>query len=614
MKKLYKMASNKYLNYLIWLGLVMISFFNVDYVFRYASTQKILYFSVLSKYANSFTLSWILIFSIIFILLNKKIGKKLYIVLITIFQIYTFAQLIHLNLLDRFFGIYDLFSVGEGIGYFLSLIVHANLYSFLSIILNIILGYLTLKFWPEERPTNRVLFTISFTLLCLSLGLRFDCLSWLNIEETTDSWNSNQEASKVYNRYNNPTSSVQISGTYEFIYRDLKLFFFRDKDLTETEVAEISNFLESRNLTKENDYTGIFKDKNVIMIMLESVDYTFFNKDVMPTLFSLKDKSLYFENRYSPIFGIGATFNSEFTSLTGNYSSTDGIAAYFYTQNDFKYSLPNMFKEEGYCVNSFHMNRPTFYERVNMHQQMGFEKYNSFYDYAGKFVDVDSEILDYDNIYHDIVKDEKFFSFIITYSAHLPYDSSNRTCREYMQDKFYDKDDYETSCFKSALYDTDLFIKKLIEKLEADNKLNDTVIILYGDHLAYAYNKRVLMGGNEIYDLNKGIYMIYNPKLAGKKINTLNTTIDMTPTIANLFALEQYNPNNYLGVDVFNKKANHLAYFADYNWYDGKIYSADLQDGIYRANKKYINDNNSYVEKLIDYNNKMVAGNYYKYH
>ena len=259
------------------------------------------------------------------------------------------------------------------------------------------------------------------------------------------------------------------------------------------------------------------------------------------------------------------------------------------------------------------MNDGKFYDRSLMHKQFGFEKYNSFKDYTGKYIKTDSEILDYDNIYQAIAPEEPFFSFLVTYSAHLPYTSENEVCQNKMQDKFYNKDDYETSCFKSTLYDTDTFINKLITKLKSDNKLDDTVIILYGDHLAYSYSKRVQMGGNENYNLNKGVYMIYNSKTTPEEIDTLNTTIDMVPTILNLFDLKGYDPNNYLGIDTFNKKANHIVYFSDYNWYDGKTYSGNLSKKDYLNNKKYVDNMNDYVANLIDYDNKIVMHDYYKY-
>ena len=613
MQKIRKLLNNEYFNYIFWLLLVFLSFFTIDYITRYACMLYIDCLNVQNIYATYFSIFWIIILSLILIFLPKKVGKRVYIILISIFSIYAFALLTHLSILGRTFNVYDLFSAGEGLTYFSDILNHLNPYAFLIIFLSIILCGVALKLWPEIRLENHALASIFVIAICLGCACKTNAQYYLNDTAATEEWNSYEEAKFIYERFSNPTSSLEVSGLYEFIYRDLTLYLKKDKAISQDEVNEITSYLKSRKLTKENNHTGIFEGKNVIMIMMESVDNTYLNKDVMPTLNSLKSKSLYFKNRYSPIYGIGATFNSEFTSLTGTYSSTEGMAAYFYTNNNYQYSLPNLFKENGYKVNSFHMNDGKFYDRSIMHKQFGFAKYNSFKDYTGKYIRTDSEILDYDNIYQAIAPDEPFFSFIVTYSAHLPYTSENEVCQNKMQDKFYNKDDYETSCLKSTLYDTDTFINKLITKLKSDNKLDDTVIILYGDHLAYSYSKRIQMGGNENYNLNKGVYMIYNSKITPEEIDTLNTTIDMVPTILNLFDLKGYDPNNYLGIDTFNKKANHIVYFSDYNWYDGKTYSGNLSKKDYLNNKKYVDNMNDYVANLIDYDNKIVMHDYYKY-
>ena len=512
------------------------------------------------------------------------------------------------------FTIYDIFSIKEGFTYFTSIIHYINYYSFIVILLSVILGYFTLKLWPNREIPFRYKFIMIFVIVSLALFLRTSNIDYLNTNNFDYYFDSNKNPSKVYENYNNPTSAIELSSIYEFIFKDISSILNFNNDLDTNEINDITNYLYSRSIEKENNYTGIFKDKNVIMIMLESIDLLFLNNEVTPNLYYLYNNGLAFINRYTPIYGIGATFNTEFTSLTGTYSSTVGKSAYFYNNNNFKYSLPNMFKNNNYIVNSFHMNDGTFYDRNVMHKAFGFNKYNSFIDYTGKKIYSDSEILDFDNIYNAIApNDKKFFSYIITYSAHLPYSSDNETCQKYMQQDFYDPNDYETSCYKSALYDTDLFIGKLVDKLEDNNILDDTVLIIYGDHIPYSYNKRVKMGENENYDLNKGLYLIYNPNIKAQKIDTINTTIDMVPTILNLFDLEGYNPNNYLGVDVFNKDVLHIAYFSDYNWLDNNYYSANITEEDYDKNKDYIDKINDYVTNQINYNNMIVMGNYYKY-
>ena len=609
-----KVLNNKYWRYSLFIILLILSYFGLDFLTRSASALKQLYFWPIDIITTKFTLAWCFIFAIIYMLIPKKIGKKIYIISLIVLNIYSLAQLIHLNLLGRIFTVYDIFSVREGFTYITGIVTHINLFSILIILYSLLIGYFTTHIWPEKNLAIRYQCTIYFIFTLLFLALRTSNITYLNNDNVDYSFDSNKNHIKVYKNFNNPTSALQLTGIYEYIFRDIYLSLSYDEEVNTEDIAKITTYLEERNLVKDNDYTGLFKDKNVIMIMLESVDTLFLNEEVMPNLIYLKDESLYFTNRYTPIFGTGATFNTEFTSLTGTYSSTIGKAAYFYTQNDYEYSLPSIFKNNGYVVNSFHMNDATFYDRGLMHEAFGFSKYNSFKDYTGKMLYSDSEILNYDNIYHAIApSDTKFFSFIITYSAHMPYTWENPTCNNYMQEDLEVENDYETSCYKSALYDTDKFIGTLVSRLKEDNLLNDTVIILYGDHLPYAFNKRVEMGEEEDYNVNKGLYLIYNPTIQGEKIDTITTTIDMVPTILNLFGLEGYNPDNYLGVDVFNKDALHITYFSDYNWIDGTYYSANLDEETYLEDKDYIDKINNYVEKQIEYNNKMVMGNYYKY-
>lgn len=53
---------------------------------------------------------------------------------------------------------------------------------------------------------------------------------------------------------------------------------------------------------------------------MESIDSWLVNEEVMPTLTKLASEGLNFTNRYAPVFGGGATINSEFAANTGMYS------------------------------------------------------------------------------------------------------------------------------------------------------------------------------------------------------------------------------------------------------------------------------------------------------
>ena len=231
MQKIRKLLNNEYFNYILWLLLVFLSFFTIDYITRYACMLHIDFLNVKNIYATYFSVFWIIILSLILVFLPKKVGKIVYIILISIFSVYAFALLTHLSILGRTFNIYDLFSAGEGLTYFSDILNHLNPYAFLIVFLSIILCWITLKLWPKTRLENRALASLAIIFLCLGFTCKTNALYYLNDTATTEKWNSYEEPKFIYERFSNPTSSLEVSGLYEFIYRDLALYFKKDKEI-----------------------------------------------------------------------------------------------------------------------------------------------------------------------------------------------------------------------------------------------------------------------------------------------------------------------------------------------------------------------------------------------
>ena len=76
------------------------------------------------------------------------------------------------------------------------------------------------------------------------------------------------------------------------------------KDIIENETNNTLNTLNkyfiSQNISDKNEYTGLFKDKNLIVIMMESVNDIIINSKYYPNFDYLLNHSYYFENNYSP--------------------------------------------------------------------------------------------------------------------------------------------------------------------------------------------------------------------------------------------------------------------------------------------------------------------------
>lgn len=73
----------------------------------------------------------------------------------------------------------------------------------------------------------------------------------------------------------------------------------------------------TRSRRADTPMTGAFAGKNLIFIMMESMDDWLVTPEYMPNLYRLEQEGVYFRNYYAPIFLAAATFNSEFTANTG---------------------------------------------------------------------------------------------------------------------------------------------------------------------------------------------------------------------------------------------------------------------------------------------------------
>ena len=301
-----------------------------------------------------FTISYIIIILLIYFL-KPKIGKKIYLIFIIIFNVYAIAQLLHFRILDRCLTITDILVANQAtgmVGYTFSQLKISYILVVISSLILSIFAFFLMKKVTYKIPKRKYFIPLIIVLFILTRGL---AISFLGNKVSNKDWNFWNVSKNVYIDYNNPSRSFIISGSYEYFFRDIYTYI---RDLTKKEnnndIEEINKYISKLNYQKEdNEYTNIFKDKNLIMIMLESIDSWLVNEEVMPTLTNLKNTGLDFTNRYSPTFGGGSTINTEFASLTSLYAAIVNQPI-FQINNNYDYSLPNLFKSNGYKVNSVH--------------------------------------------------------------------------------------------------------------------------------------------------------------------------------------------------------------------------------------------------------------------
>ncbi|MFV0399867.1 MAG: sulfatase-like hydrolase/transferase, partial [Oscillospiraceae bacterium] len=144
---------------------------------------------------------------------------------------------------------------------------------------------------------------------------------------------------------------------------------------TDETLRTIHSYLAGQTPSMKNEYTGLFKGKNLIMITAESFNSWAISPERTPTLYRLSHEGFVFQNFYTPLWW-ASTSDGEYvtcTSLTPKAGEQSfGVAA----DNSLYFCLGNQLRAQGYDTNAYHDHTYTYYSRNITHPNMG-------YDYKG---------------------------------------------------------------------------------------------------------------------------------------------------------------------------------------------------------------------------------------
>jgi phosphoglycerol transferase MdoB-like AlkP superfamily enzyme len=85
---------------------------------------------------------------------------------------------------------------------------------------------------------------------------------------------------------------------------------------TDETLLSMHKYFSSLTPTKQNEYTGLWKGKNLIWRCAEGFSCYAVDQNLTPTLYKLANEGFVFENFYNPIWGV-STSDGEYTTCTG---------------------------------------------------------------------------------------------------------------------------------------------------------------------------------------------------------------------------------------------------------------------------------------------------------
>ncbi len=601
--------------------LLALPFILIDLITRLMG-HNIKFFSVYRLVPNLFTLTWVMLFLGICLSFKDKIGKIIY-SFFAFFSLSMFLlQNVYFSMTKNYFSFTLLESASEGKAYILDTILNCNKLVYVFFLLILGLFIFCIKKYPKNKKFNKyILINISVVFLILHLITPL----FLGRANTTLVWSTWKNPKNVYNLYNDSNKSMRVSGIYEYTFRNFYVSFLRKEKTNEEELRELEEIYSKEVTKSKNSYTNKYKGKNIIFLQLEGIDNWLLNKNDTPTLYSMLNNSINFKNHYSFYTGGGSTFNSEFAVNTGfivplSYNRN----SYSFNKNSFPYSMPRLFKEQGYSVNAFHMNTGEFYSRTINYKNWGYDNYYGLIDMY-KFDDSSYELdrtMFANPEYVDLMfpEDTNFVDYIITYSTHMPFNNSKGVCKMlYNLDNIDKEVEFsqmsEEECARRQTKETDYMVSLLLQELKTRGLYDNTVMVVFSDHYLYTLEDQSILSkykNTKNNLINKTPFFIWSSKGERKDINQVTSQLNILPTVFNLMGID-YNPNYYIGVDALGKNYSGIVFFSDYSWYDGNVYTVD---GEVKNNKKISKASliakNEKINELARKNDLTLKYNYFK--
>lgn len=623
--------------------------FLIEIVFNIALFNKITYYFF---YILLFSILTGTIISLITGFLNKSVNKISNIVINSVITLIFIAQLIHYRFYQSIFSIYSLINGAQVFGFMSAIgkiMLHNTeyiIFLLFPLFFFIVLG-LNISFKKYTKKELLILIGIIPISLLLSILV-------LNTDK-----DKNYNAKDLYYNTHAPTISTQKLGLLTTMRLDLKraIFGFTDKIMLEDkEIEEVNKsenkkeynilnidfdklieeedndkirslhkYFKSVTPTEKNKYSGMFKDKNLIVITAEAFSPIAIDKELTPTLYKMYTEGFSFSNFYTPIFYV-STSDGEYVSLT-SLLPKEGVWSF---QESSKISLPfvygNILKDYGYSANAYHNGRYNYYKRNLSHPNMGY-KYVGCGNGLEKKINCkiwpQSDLEMINATIDDYIENEKFLAYYMSISGHLNYTYNGNMMATKNRDKVKNlKYSEAIQAYLATNIELDKALESLINSLKEKGKLDDTVIVISADHYPYGLTineikERATYINDEKFDIHKNNLIIWNSQIKTPiKIDKYASSLDILPTVLNLLGVE-YDSRLLMGTDILSNSEG-LVIFNDRSWIT-KYGKYDAIKGKFteyinlEEKQKYIDEINEIVKNKFNASRLILETNYYKY-
>jgi phosphoglycerol transferase MdoB-like AlkP superfamily enzyme len=629
----------KYKNFLAWFIFILY----IELIFKVSIFNN---FNLV--YIFLFTIPLSLTIAVISSIFNKCINRIMSYLIIIFLTLIFIAQVIYYK---TYLSIFSIYSIGKGgqIIEFADTILKIVLQNIFIIILLLVPLIIFIIFSKKVLIYEKI-DAKKLLILLLSI-IVFQILA--NISLFIDS-KEEYSAKELYYDTNSPTLSANKLGLLTTMRIDFKrlIFGFKEKSKLNTNsvnnedeeeileyntmdidfdglianesnvaIKDMHTYFKNAPATNKNKYTGMFKGKNLIVFLAESFYPIAIDSELTPTLYKLANEGFKFPNFYNPVYPV-STSDGEYITATSLIPKEGVWSAYRSSSNYFPFVLGNAFKNIGYKTTAYHDHSATYYYRNLYIPNWGYDFYA-----CKKGLNInckiwpESDVEMIDKSYSSYINNEPFMTYYITVSGHLRYTKTGNMMayRNWNYVEYLPYSD-AVKAYIACNIEFDKALSNLIKYLTDVGKLDNTVIAISGDHYPYGLtldeiNEKSTYARDDNFEKHHSSFILWNSKMKPVTINKIGSSLDVLPTLLNLFGVE-YDSRLLMGKDLLSESAplvifSNRSFITDKGRYDSINSTFESVDGK-EVPKDYVKKINDEIYNKFYLSREIIDTDYYR--
>ncbi|MGN1333792.1 MAG: LTA synthase family protein [Anaerovoracaceae bacterium] len=571
------------------------------------------------------------ILEIITRLLGRRHPKAARVTVVAVIIFWTLiysAQLVYYDIFRTFFSIYSMSNGGQVLE-FIDVIIVTIIDKIIPLLMNFAAAglavFLTIRKKNTWESTGE---THGASPRCLMVSVALMCFCLISSALLTETGDRGMGTPYEYlHRTNEIKGCVKNFGLVTASALDLKRLVFGFNDVPRQEaIAEMNEYFGENDSGTDtqthetNEMTGIFEGKNLIYITAESFTDLAIDEKHTPTLYKMSKEGLSFTNFYTPVWGV-STLDGEYVNCTGLIPKAGVWSMTEASDNYLPFTLGHQFGELGYVTKAYHNHRIDYYHRDKSHPNLGydFDGQGGSYDFGDSWPESDLEMIN-KTTPDFLTPDDNgeiapFHVYYLTVSGHLEY---NFKIQDMAAKHEKETEDLNLSqgprAYVAANMELDLAMELLLKRLEEAEVLDNTVIVLAGDHYPYALSNKEIseLRGHKIsepYEKFRSTAIVWTPGMEPMTIEKTASNLDLLPTVSNLFGLD-YDSRLLMGTDIFSDRPG-LVVFEDKDWISDRGTRQELVSSEAESDIKYVEETDSHVADMFKYSAWILNYDYY---